>query len=150
MPRSGARHPVFMPNYRATRRFREEGDSAGAIPGNSTVIEQSVQRPTQRNDLRFPAGSEPCMIVAMKKPRACPYASLRRLDGAIRCAVRGPEEVARKFAKSEFVFTRARSDISFAPRAWMEVALYDESRFIGPSGEASDVSFEQRPLSEGR
>ena len=94
------------------------------------------------------------MIVAMMKPRACPLrrsavwmlfaflAPSAALSG-------GPEEMARKFAESEFVFTRARSDIPFVPLAWADAALYDESRFIGPSGEASDVSFEQRTLSEG-
>ncbi|HKE95313.1 MAG TPA: hypothetical protein VKB34_13460, partial [Povalibacter sp.] len=60
----------------------------------------------------------------------------------------GFEEMARRFAESDFVFNRARSDIPFVPLAWADVSVYERSRFLLPSGDASDVSFQQRTLSE--
>lgn len=60
----------------------------------------------------------------------------------------GLGEIAQRMAGSEFVFNRARSDIPFVPIAWLDVTVYDESRFMLPSGGPSDISFGQKTLSE--
>lgn len=58
------------------------------------------------------------------------------------------EEIARKFAESDFVFNRARSDIPFVPLAWVSATVYEKSRFITPAGDVSDLAFQQETLSE--
>src|SRR5215469_2016590 len=58
------------------------------------------------------------------------------------------DELAQRFAESDFVFTRAQSDVPFVPLAWMNVSSYGQSHFATPAGDTSDVSFEQTTLSE--
>jgi hypothetical protein len=59
------------------------------------------------------------------------------------------DALARRFAQSEFVFTRGRSDIPFVPLAWIDLSSYEQSRFLTPAGTGSDLSFRQKTLSEG-
>jgi len=58
------------------------------------------------------------------------------------------DELAQRFAESDFVFARGQSDVPFVPLAWMNVSSYGPSRFAEPSGDSSNVSFEQTTLSE--
>jgi hypothetical protein len=59
------------------------------------------------------------------------------------------DALARRFAESEFIFNRGRSDIPFVPLAWIDASSYGQSRFLTPSGNRSDLSFEQKAVSEG-
>ncbi|MBB6095178.1 hypothetical protein HNQ60_004068 [Povalibacter uvarum] len=58
------------------------------------------------------------------------------------------DDAAKRFAESDFVFNRARSDIPFIPFAWASATFYDESRFLLPSGEPGELTFEQQSVSE--
>ncbi|MFL6547917.1 MAG: hypothetical protein ACJ8OJ_04435 [Povalibacter sp.] len=59
------------------------------------------------------------------------------------------EAAAQRFAESDFVFARGRSDIPFVPLAWVDSTVYDQSRFLLPSGKTSEISFEQKTISQG-
>jgi len=49
------------------------------------------------------------------------------------------------FRDSDFVFSRARSDVPFVPLAWLDVNSYQDSTLRTPSG---DLSFRQTSVSE--
>lgn len=59
------------------------------------------------------------------------------------------EQVARQFMESDFVFSRAQSDVPFVPLAWIDLNTYQDSTLRTPSTDIRDLSFRQTSLSEG-
>ena len=71
------------------------------------------------------------------------------LLAAASTAAAGPlEDMARRFAESDFVFNRSRNNVPFIPVAWLSATQYNESRFLLASGEASSITFDETSLSE--
>lgn len=58
------------------------------------------------------------------------------------------DQMARQFAESDFIFSRARSDVPFVPLAWFDVSSFQESAVRTQSTNTRDLSFRQTSVSE--
>ncbi len=59
------------------------------------------------------------------------------------------DEFTRRFADTDFVLNRARSDVPFIPMAWLYASRYGESEFASKGGAPSGVDFRESTVSEG-
>jgi hypothetical protein len=55
--------------------------------------------------------------------------------------------LVKRFAESDFVFTRGRSNAPLPPLGWIAVTDYQQTEFTNPDGSASGISAEQSTLS---
>ncbi len=80
--------------------------------------------------------------------RSCARVLLLLLALATDAGAASFEQVARQFMESDFIFSRAKSDVPFVPLAWIDLDSYQESTLRTPSSDTRDLSFRQTSLSE--